>query len=144
MKVHQISVFLENKPGQLTERCRMLAEAGINIQTLSVADADQFGILRMIVSDWEKAVCLLKEAGCVVNVTEVLAVEVPDQPGGLVRILDIFEGGEINIEYMYSFAYDRQDKAALIFRFDRPDEAMAILQAAGINVLESVDVYRRQ
>ncbi len=142
MKVHQISVFLENEPGQLIGHCRLLAEAGINIRTLSVADADQFGILRMIVSDWEKAVGLLKAAGCVVQVTEVIAVEVPDRPGGLVRILEIFEGSEINIEYMYSFAYDRQGKAALIFRFDRPDEAIARLQASGINVLESVDVYR--
>lgn len=142
MKVHQISVFLENEPDQLIERCRMLAHAGINIQTLSVADAEQFGILRMIVSDWESAVSLLREAGCVVNVTEVIAVEVPDHPGGLLKILEIFAGGEINIEYMYSFAYDRQDKAALIFRFDRPDEAIAKLQASGINVLESVDVYR--
>ena len=142
MKVHQISVFLENEPGQLIRHCRMLAHAGINIQTLSVADAEQFGILRMIVSDWQKAVSLLKAAGCVVNVTEVIAVEVPDRPGGLVRILEIFEGGEINIEYMYSFAYGRQDQAALIFRFDQPDEAIAKLQASGINVLDSVDVYR--
>ena len=142
MKVHQISVFLENKPGQLTERCRMLARAGINIRTLSVADAEQFGILRMIVSDWEKAIELMKQAGCVVNVTEVLAVEVPDRPGGLAAILDIFENSGINIEYMYSFAFGRQDKAVLIFRFDKPDEAIERLQAAGINVVDSVDIYR--
>ena len=83
MKIHQLSLFLENKPGHLVEPCRLLADAGINIRTLSVADTQQFGILRMIVSDWQKATAILKDAGCVVNVTEVLAVEVPDRPGGL-------------------------------------------------------------
>lgn len=144
MKVHQISLFVENKPGQIIDPCRRLARARINIRTLSVADAEQFGILRMIVSDWEKAVTLLKEAGCVVNVTEVLAVEVADRPGGLAAILEIFEGSGINIEYMYSFAFGRHDKAVLIFRFDKPDEAMQRLQEAGINVLDSVDVYGRE
>jgi len=142
MKVHQISLFVENKPGQLIEPCRKLARAGINIRTLSVADSEQFGILRMIVSDWEKALELLKESGCVVNVTEVLAVEVNDRPGGLAAILEIFENSGINIEYMYSFAFGRQDKAVLIFRFDKPDEAGERLQAAGINTVDSVDVYR--
>jgi hypothetical protein len=142
MKVHQISLFVENKPGQLIEPCRILARAGINIRTLSVADSEQFGIMRMIVSDWEKALELLKESGCVVNVTEVLAVEVNDRPGGLAAILEIFENSGINIEYMYSFAFGRRDKAVLIFRFDKPDEAAERLQAAGINIVDSVDVYR--
>ena len=141
MKIHQLSLFLENKPGRLMEPCRLLAGAGINIRTLSLADTQQFGILRMIVSDWQKATALLKEAGYVVNVTEVLAVEVPDRPGGLAGILEIFEDSGINIEYMYAFTFGRQGKAVLIFRFDKPDEAIARLQAAGVNVVESVEVY---
>ena len=141
MKIHQLSLFLENKPGRLMEPCRLLAGAGISIRTLSVADSQQFGILRMIVSDWQTATALLTEAGCVINVTEVLAVEVPDQPGGLAGILEIFENSGINIEYMYAFTFGRQGKAVLIFRFDKPDEAIARLQAAGVNVLESVEVY---
>ena len=141
MKIHQLSLFLENKPGRLMEHCRLLAEAGISIRTLSVADTQQFGILRMIVSDWQKAAALLQESGCVVNVTEVLAVEVPDRPGGLAGILDIFENSGINIEYMYAFTFGRQDKAVLIFRFDRPDDAIKRLQAAGVNVVGSVEVY---
>jgi hypothetical protein len=141
MKIHQLSLFLENKPGRLMEPCRLLAGAGISIRTLSVADTQQFGILRMIVSDWQKAAAVLKESGCVVNVTEVLAVEVPDRPGGLAGILEIFENSGINIEYMYAFTFGRQDRAVLIFRFDKPDEAIGRLQAAGVNVVGSVEVY---
>jgi len=141
MKIHQLSLFLENKPGRLEEPCRLLAGAGISIRTLSVADTHQFGILRMIVSDWQTATALLKEAGCVVNVTEVLAVEVPDRPGGLAGILEIFEDSGINIEYMYAFTFGRQGKAVLIFRFDKPDDAIARLQTAGVNVVDSVEVY---
>jgi hypothetical protein len=141
MKIHQLSLFLENKPGRLMEPCRLLAGAGISIRTLSVADTQQFGILRMIVSDWQTATALLKEVGYVINVTEVLAVEVPDRPGGLAGILEIFEDSGINIEYMYAFTFGRQGKAVLIFCFDKPDEAIARLQAAGVDVVESVEVY---
>ncbi len=141
MKIHQLSLFLENKPGRIVEPCRLLAGAGISIRTLSVADTQQFGILRMIVSDWQAAAALLKQAGCVTNVTEVLAVEVPDRPGGLAGVLEIFENSGINIEYMYAFPFGRQDKAVLIFRFDKPDAAIARLQSAGVNVIESVEVY---
>ena len=98
----------------------------------------RFGILRMIVSDWEKATALLKNAGYVVNITEVLAVEVADRPGGLAEILEVFENSPINIEYMYAFTFGRGDKAVLIFRFDRPDAAIERLQAAGISVVDSV------
>ncbi len=141
MKIHQLSLFLENKPGQIIEPCRLLAREGINVRTLSVADTQRFGILRMIVSDWEKATALLKNAGYVVNITEVLAVEVADRPGGLAEILEVFENSPINIEYMYAFTFGRGDKAVLIFRFDKPDDAIKKLQEAGINVVAGVDVY---
>ena len=90
MKIHQLSLFLENKPNQLTEPCRLLAEAGVDIRTLTLADTEQFGIFRLIVSDWERGAKVLQEAGYVVNVTEVVAVEVPDRPGGLVELLEVF------------------------------------------------------
>ena len=141
MKIHQLSLFVENKPGRIVEPCRLLAKAGVNIRTLSLADTQQFGILRMIVSDWQKANELFKEAGYACNATEVLAVEVPDRPGGLASVLEVFENSGINIEYMYAFTFGRQDKAVLIFRFDKPDEAIAKLQGAGINVLASMDIY---
>ena len=143
MKIHQLSLFLENQPGRLIEPCRLLAGAGIDIRTLTLADTQQFGILRMIVSDWQRGAALLRESGCVVNVVEVVAVEVPDRPGGLAEVLGLFQGGDVNIEYMYAFPFGRAVTAVLIFRFDLPDAAIARLQAAGINVLGGVEVYNR-
>ena len=143
MKIHQLSLFLENKPGRLIEPCRLLAGAGIDMRTLTLADTAQFGILRMIVSDWEKARAVLNQAGFVANIVEVVAVEVPDRPGGLAEILELFQGTDVNIEYMYAFPTGSIDRAMLIFRFDKPDDAIARLQGAGINVLESVEVYNR-
>lgn len=142
MKIHQLSLFLENRPGELTEPCRLLAEAGVNIRTLTLADTKDFGILRLIVSDWERGAQLLQEAGYVVNVTEVVAVEVPDRPGGLVELLDVFSKAGINIEYMYAFTFGHGDTAVLIFRLDNSDAAIEQLQSAGINVVGSTEVYR--
>ena len=143
MKIHQLSLFLENKPSQLTDPCRLLAAAGIDIRTLTLADTEKFGILRLIVSDWENGSRLLREAGYVVNVTEVVAVEVADRPGGLAELLAVFENTDTNIEYMYAFTFGRGDTAVLIFRFDNPDAAIERLQAAGVNVLGSSEVYKR-
>jgi hypothetical protein len=143
MKIHQLSLFLENKPGRVLEPCRLLAGAGIDMRTLTLADTERFGILRMIVSDWEKARSLLQAAGFVVNVIEVVAVEVPDHPGGLAQILEVFEETDINIEYMYAFPSEQGKKAVLIFRFDQPDSAIERLQSAGIRVVDSVQVYKR-
>lgn len=143
MKIHQLSVFLENQPGQLVAPCRLLARGGIDIRTLTLADTEQFGILRMIVSDWQRGAELLQAAGYVTNVTEVVAVEVPDRPGGLADLIGVFESGVVNIEYMYAFTFGRNGKAVLIFRFDNPDAAIELLQSVGISVVEGVDVYQR-
>ena len=140
MTIRQLSLFLENSPGRVQEPCRVLAGAGINIRTLALADTQQFGILRLIVSDWERGRQVLQDAGYVVNVTEVVAVEVEDRPGGLVRLLDSLEAGGVNIEYMYAFTFGRDGRAILIFRFDRPDAAIARLSEAGINVLRAVEL----
>lgn len=143
MKIHQLSMFLENKPGRLSEPCRLLAEADINILTLSVADTQQFGILRLIVRDWEKAKEVLEASGCVVNVTEVVATEVEDKPGGLAAVLEIIENAELNIEYMYAFTFRSGDRAVIVFRFDNPDLAIAALQSKGVNVIGGVELYDR-
>src|SRR5512136_831771 len=103
MKLNQLSVFLENKPGALSAPCRLLAQAGINIQTFSLADTQQFGILRLMVHDWAQAKALLEKQGYVVKVTEVVALEVPDRPGGLADLLELVERAGINVEYMYAF-----------------------------------------
>ena len=143
MKIHQLSLFLENQPGQIVEPCRVLARAGIDIRTLTLADTQQFGILRLIVSDWQAGAKALREAGYVINLTEVVAVEVPDRPGGLAGLLELLEGSGVNIEYMYAFTFGRADRAVLIFRFDDPDRAIELLKGAGIAVLDAVEVYNR-
>ena len=92
MKITQLSVFVENAPGHILAPCRALADAGVNLRALSLADAQNFGILRMIVSDWRQAATILEEAGFSVKATEVLAVEVPDRPGGLSQVLGALAG----------------------------------------------------
>ena len=141
MKLTQLSVFLENKPGRLSEPCRILADAGINILTLSLADTQQFGILRLVIQDWQKAKEILKKAGFVVNVTEMVAIEVEDRPGGLQDVLKVIEQNAINVEYMYAFTFKKEDKAIIVFRFEDPDQAIAQLSRGGVKVLESVELY---
>jgi hypothetical protein len=143
MKIHQISLFAENKPGHIAAPARLLAQEGIDIRSMYLADTQQYGILRMIVSDWEKAARVLEEQGFVAKVTEVLAVEVPDRPGGLADVLGALEGTGINIEYMYGFPYPIGDEAILIFRFADPDAAIAHLQAAGINLRASEELLKK-
>ena len=143
MKLKQLSLFLENKPGALSRPIRLLAQAKFNIVTLSIADANQFGILRLIVRDWEKAKKLLEKNGIVVKVTDMVAVEVADQPGGLAQILDAVEQAGLNVEFMYAFTEKRGDKAILVFRFDDPDNAINILQKAKVNVVASVDLIKQ-
>lgn len=143
MKLKQLSLFVENKPGQMKGPFKALADAGINILTLSLADTQQFGILRLIVQDWERAKKVLEDAGSVVNVTEVVAIEVEDRPGGLYEIVQAIEAGGINVEYMYAFALGHEGKAALIFRFEDADSAIVELQSKGINVIGSVELYSR-
>ncbi len=140
MKLKQLSVFLENKPGRLSHPCKALADAGINIMTLNLADTETFGILRLVIREWEKAKAILEKAGCVVNVSDVLAIEVPDQPGGLQSLLDIFEPNAINIEYMYAFTLKRGGNALLIMRFEDPTRALTVLKANGIKALASTDI----
>jgi hypothetical protein len=143
MKITQLSVFLENKPGRLSVPCKALAKAGLNVLTLSLADTRQFGILRVILKDWQKAKQVLEEAGLVVNVTEVVAIEVEDRPGGLAHVLDVIEGGHINLEYMYAFTFGGKGQAVLVFRFEDPDAAIKLLQSKDVNVVGSVDLFDR-
>jgi hypothetical protein len=143
MKLHQLSVFVENKVGRLRAPCEALAAAGINLVTLSLADTQQYGILRLIVRDWRKAKAVLEQHGFVVNVTEVLAIEVPDRPGGLAEILRAIEEAKINVEYMYAFTEKQGDKAALVFRVKDPDAALQALAAAEVKVIDQVGLYER-
>ena len=142
MKIQQIAVFLQNKPGHLSGICKTLKDNGINIVTLSLADTQQFGILRLIVKDWESAAKKLEEAGYLVQLREVVAVEVKDQPGGMFAVLDMLGKSGVNVEYVYAFTFHKSgDSAVLVFRFDDPDKALAALQASGVNVLSQIDLF---
>ena len=141
MKVEQISIFIENKSGRLAEITRILGEAGINIRALSLADTTDFGILRLIVNDCAKANTVLKENGFTVSKTEVVAVEVPDRPGGLSAILQTLDREAINVEYMYAFVERCGGNAVIIFRFDETDKAITALQANNFNMLEGSQLY---
>jgi hypothetical protein len=141
MKVEQISVFLENKAGRLAEVADVLGRNGINIRALSLADTTDFGILRLIVNDREKAKKVLKEEGFTVGITQVISVEVEDKPGGLARILKLLANEGINVEYMYAFVERSSGNAVLIFKFEDLDEAIELLKRNGVKVLPGERVY---
>jgi hypothetical protein len=141
VKVEQISVFLENKSGRLSEVTRALGAGGVNVRALTLADTTDFGILRLIVDDNAKAVELLKKQGFTVGTTSVVAIEVPDRPGGLADILDRIGQAGLNVEYMYAFVERRSDNAVVIFRFDETEKAIAVLQKAGVSILPGEKIY---
>ena len=141
MKVEQISVFVENTSGRLAEVAGVLAQGGINIRALALADTADFGILRLIVDDTERAKKVLREGGFTVGKTEVVAVEVPDRPGGLAGILAALRGKAINVEYMYAFVRKSGEHAVVIFRFDEIDKAITTLLKAGVRVLAGEEVH---
>ncbi|MBN1268698.1 MAG: ACT domain-containing protein [Kiritimatiellae bacterium] len=141
MKVKQISVFLENRAGRLAEICRLLGDAGVNIRALALADTSDFGILRLIVNDVTRAVEVLKKASDTVSLTDVIAVEVPDTPGGLADILETLSRAGMNVEYLYAFVEKKTDKAIVVFRFENLDGAVKVFQKSGISVLTAEQVY---
>ena len=143
MKIKQLSLFLENRPGALSRPVQLLAKAKFNIVTLAIADANQFGILRLILRDWEKAKRLLEKNGLIVKVTDMVAVEVADQPGGLAKILTVVEKAGLNVEFMYAFTEKRNNKAVLVFRFDDPDNSIKVLQQRKVKVIASINLLKQ-
>ena len=141
MRAEQISVFLENKAGRLCEVTGVLADAEVNIRALALADTSDFGVLRLIVDKTGKAKEALKKAGFTVGKTDVLAVEVPDQPGGLHHILNLLQSSHINVEYMYAFVQQSGNNAVMIFRFDNTDEALKVMQEKGLRVIDGQTLY---
>ena len=133
----QVSIFLENKKGRLAEVTRLLSDEKINIRALSLADTTDFGVLRLIVSDADKCFRILKANGFVAQMTDVIAVEIEDQPGGLNAVLEALDESDINIEYMYAFVEKKSDKAIVIFRIDKIQAAVETLQKNQISVLAS-------
>jgi hypothetical protein len=134
LKIKQISIFIENRSGRLAHITSMLGGAGVNIRAMSLADTSDFGILRLIVNDVEKAVDLLKQKGFTVRLSDVVAVEIKDQPGELGSFLTILEEAGINVEYMYAFVQKSGEHAVVIFRFEDLDCAIKVIRNVG-NVL---------
>ena len=141
MRAEQISIFLENKAGRLAEVTSILAEADVNIRALAIADTSDFGVLRLIVNDNQRAIEALRNRGFTVGKTDVVAVEVEDRPGGLYRILDMLYKAEINVEYMYAFVTQSGSNAIMIFRFDNIDEAVKLLKENNVTVINGSEVY---
>ena len=142
MKVKQISVFLENKSGRLAQVTKALGDNGINIRALSIADTTDFGILRLIVNDPDNAYRVLKEAGFTTSITDVIAVEVTDKPGGLSKVLQLLDKAGINIEYLYAFLTKSAADALVVFRVEKLDEAVKVLQGSGTRILSGDEVYK--
>ena len=140
MNVEQISIFLENKSGRLADVTSVLSKVGINIRALYLADTADFGILRLIVNDSEKARQALKDQGFTVEKTKVVAVEVPDRPGGLSGILNTIKDEGINVEYMYAFVQKSGENAIVIFRFDGVEKSEEVLQKAGVRILSGEEL----
>ena len=128
MTVKQISIFLENKPGQLSSICRALAKENINIATLSLADSADFGIVRMIVDDHVNGCDVLAKAGFAVVQTDVVMATVPDRPGGMAEIMEKLDRAGVDIEYSYAYALGSGEKAILVFKFDDNAKAEQALE----------------
>lgn len=141
MQAEQISIFLENKAGRLSEVTGILSQNGVNIRALALADTTDFGVLRLIVDDNAKAEEVLKDGGFTVRKTKVVAVEVKDHPGGLHSLLEILHRAQINVEYMYAFVRQSGSNAVMIFRFDQPEEAVRVLSESGVTIIQGDKLY---
>lgn len=140
--IRQVSLFLENRAGRLADVTANLAAAKINIGALSMADTSDFGILRMVVNDSEKACSVLREKGFTVTTNRVVAVEVPDIAGGLNTVLELVSASSINVEYMYPYVRQAGETAVLLFRFDKIDAGIELLLSKGIKVLPEEDLCK--
>ncbi|MEN8212689.1 MAG: ACT domain-containing protein [Thermodesulfobacteriota bacterium] len=142
MFVEQISIFIENKEGRLAEVTAILRDANVNIRALSLADTTDFGVLRLVVNNNDKAEEALKKEGFTVGRTKVMAVEIEDEPGGLNKVLDPLCENEVNVEYMYAFANPQCENAIMMFRFNDYDRAFEILGQKNIKVFTKQEITK--
>ena len=140
MAVKQISIFVENKEGRIKKAIDTLAKAGINIRALSIADTTKYGILRLIVSDNEKAIKALEKDGFIVKENDVILLEVPDEPNGLNSTLAIFDEKGINLEYLYAFVSSKSDAAIVVMRLENMEKAITTLNENNVKILETKDI----
>ncbi len=141
MTIQQISVFLENRAGQLAEVTELLAQHGVNLRAIHVAETADYGVLRIIVNKPEEAVSVLKSHGLIVSLTNVLGVGIDDEPGAFSKAVQALAAENINIEYMYAFIGRSKDKAYVIIRADQEEKAAAILQEQGFEILKPEMLY---
>ncbi|MDD2484982.1 MAG: ACT domain-containing protein [bacterium] len=142
MAVTQISVFLENKSGRLAELTEILAEASINIRALSVAETVDYGVLRLIVDKPDLACERLRQAGFTITETQVLALEIPDRPGGLADVIRLLSNAGINVEYVYAFVGKAKDNAIVVLRLEEIDQAVKLLKKHGLEAVPAENIYR--
>ena len=140
MTVKQISIFVENKEGRIKKAIDALAKAGINIRALSIADTTKYGILRLIVSDNEKAIEALEKDNFIVKENEVIVLAVPDEPNGLNSTLSIFDEQDINLEYLYAFVSSKTDEAIVVMRLENMEKAIDALKDSNVKILETEDI----
>ncbi len=142
MYIKQLSVFVENKSGRLAEITSIIANAGIDIRALSIADTTDFGILRLVVNKPDEAQKVLKEAGLTVSLTNVIAVGIPDRPGGFAETMTAIADKDVGVEYMYAFISRDSDRAYLIMRVLDNEKAIAALAAHGCDILDGNSIYK--
>lgn len=141
MLIKQISIFVENKPGRLSAVTKLLSDNGIDIRALSVADTKDFGILRLIVNNPDKACEVLKKADCTVSLTNVIAIGIHDKPGGLAVAMECLYAANISVEYMYAFISKSEDQAYVILRVENNDKAVEALKENNFTILKAEEVY---
>ena len=140
--IKQISLFVENKPGRMAKVSKTLSDAGVNIRALTVAEAGDFGVIRMVVDDPEKGYKVLHDGGFTVSETEVLAVEMKDIPGGLYEIVNTLGESEVNVDYAYAFVTAKAERALLIIRVDNLEKARKVLTGAGIKLATKDEIQK--
>ncbi len=142
MFIKQLSVFIENKAGRLSEILNVLSENNIDISALSIAETTDFGVLRMIVSDPEVAKLKLRESGVIVKTTEVIGMVLDDTPGAMAKAITLLSENGIIVEYSYAFLSSNNNGALVVIRTDLPDKAEKVLLDAGIGLVNPSEVYR--
>ncbi|WP_407411574.1 amino acid-binding protein [Methanobrevibacter sp.] len=140
MAVKQISIFVENKEGRIKKAIDTLAKENINIRALSIADTTKYGILRLIVSDNEKAIEALEKDGFIVKENEVIILAVPDEPNGLNSTLEVFDEKGINLEYLYAFVSSKTDEAIVVMRLENMEKAIEALNESNVKILDEADI----
>ncbi|MDD3709372.1 MAG: ACT domain-containing protein [Methanothrix sp.] len=142
MAIKQISLFVENKPGRMAKVSKTLSDAGVNIRALTVAEAGDFGVIRMVVDDPEKGYQVLHDNGFTVSETEVLAVEMKDIPGGLYEIVNTLGESNVNVDYAYAFVTTKAERALLIIRVDNLEKAREVLTSAGVKLATKDEIQK--